>query len=110
LSVEEPQKIDIVATRPGSREVRLVITDHLSWSDEEAHLLLLQQKLNTYIAFVESGQVLKVNTPKVPPDAQITVVVAAQYAPTETARVFFQQVSVVLSDLGVSFTFELRGG
>lgn len=110
MSVAEPQKIDIVATRPGSREVRLVITDHLPWSDEETHLLLLQEKLNTYIAFVESGQVLKATTPKVPPNPEITVVVAAQHAPPETTAGFFEQVREILSGLGVAFLIELRRG
>ena len=85
-----------------------MITDHLPWSDEEAHLLLLQEKLNTYIAFVESGQILKVSTPKVPPDPQITLVVAAQHSPTENAKAFFQQVEGILSGLGMAFVFELR--
>jgi hypothetical protein len=38
-------------------DVHLVISDHLDWDENEGeHLLLLQHKVNTYLAFVEGGQ------------------------------------------------------
>lgn len=33
------------------------MVDPLDWSDEQAHLLLLEAKLNAYLAFIESGEV-----------------------------------------------------
>jgi hypothetical protein len=108
MSIEEPQKIDIVATRPGSKEVRLVITDHLPWSSEGTHLLLLQEKLNTYIAFVESGQLLKLTSPKVPLDPEIIVVIVAKHPPTSAAETFLERVKEVLSGIGIGLLCELR--
>ena len=35
----------------------LTIVDSWSWDNEREHLLALQEKLNTYFEFVESGQV-----------------------------------------------------
>ena len=57
MSVEEPAKIDFAAFDPKAGEVRLIISDHLDWTEEGEHLLLLQSKLNSYLAFVESGEI-----------------------------------------------------
>jgi hypothetical protein len=35
----------------------LVITDHLVWGDKGDNLQLLQDKLNTYVAFIENGEI-----------------------------------------------------
>lgn len=36
-----------------------MVCDHIDGSDEDAHLSLLQDKLNTYLAFIESGEVFE---------------------------------------------------
>ena len=110
MSIEETQKIDFVGTRPDSQEVRLVMTDHLDWRDPQAHLMLLQEKLNAYIAFVESGQIYEMEKPEVRRGAEITIVVAAkEEPPTETAD-FFEQVKEVLSGSGICFLVQIQEG
>jgi len=42
--------------------LRLLITDHLEWSDEVNHLLVLQEKINAYIGFCENHQYNQVYT------------------------------------------------
>ncbi|HLH96522.1 MAG TPA: DUF6572 domain-containing protein [Xanthobacteraceae bacterium] len=57
MTVEQNDKIDFVAFNRKSGDVHLIISDHLDWDENEgAHLLALQDKLNTYLEFVESGQ------------------------------------------------------
>ena len=108
MSVEEPQKIDMIATRPDSDEVRLVISDHLDWRDVQRHSLRLQEKLNTYIAFVESGQVHDLEDPKVPVGSRITIVVAAQEQPPPESAAFFEQVAEILSGIGIGFLVQVH--
>ncbi|WP_407700513.1 DUF6572 domain-containing protein [Steroidobacter gossypii] len=36
--------------------VCLAVVDDLDWSDEHDHLLILQETLNTHLAFIESGE------------------------------------------------------
>ena len=57
MSVDETQRVDFVSLDPATNEVVLTISDHLDWSDVGEHLLLLQAKLNSYIALVEGGGV-----------------------------------------------------
>ena len=57
MTIEEVDKIDRLAFDRKNGDVFLVISDHLAWDEDEGeYLLALQAKLNTYLEFVESGQ------------------------------------------------------
>ena len=62
MTIEETNKIDIISAFPGGGVVYLSVVDHLPWSDPqggaisvEEHLYLLQEKLNAYLEYVDSG-------------------------------------------------------
>jgi hypothetical protein len=106
MSISETDKIDIVATRPDSTVVRLVIADHLPWDDLDAHGRLLQDKINTYLDFVASGQLGRMREPKVPASPEIWIVLAAQHRPTVPASEFLGRVEEFLRGLGMKFALE----
>ena len=54
MSVKNVNVIDFVSIDLNT-DVALTISDHLEWDDNNEHLLILQNKINTYISFVESG-------------------------------------------------------
>lgn len=58
MSVENTQIIDLIGIDNSSDECVLTISDHLEWSLENNHILLLQEKINTYLSFIESGEIL----------------------------------------------------
>ena len=108
MSILDTDKIDIVGTRPGSSLVRLVIADHLDWADFQGHAELLQAKVNTYLGFVESGQLKSMSNPPVPPDARVEILLAAQHAPNGQALEFLEQVRLFLQQAGISFIVEVK--
>lgn len=57
MSIENPKTIDSIGVDKKTGKVVLKIFDHLDWEDEHEHLLLLQTKINTYLSFIESGEV-----------------------------------------------------
>lgn len=61
MSITNPRVIDFWAIpKRELHDLVLVITDHLEWggkAEQGEHLLLLQEKINTYIAFIESGEI-----------------------------------------------------
>ncbi|MGX9362745.1 DUF6572 domain-containing protein [Pantoea ananatis] len=61
MSIEEINKIDFINTSNEDDELVLLgITDHLSWGDDvNEHLLLLQDKVNAYLNFILSGQMIE---------------------------------------------------
>lgn len=56
MSVIETDKIDGVGKGEEKGELMLLITDHLDWKNEQEHLMTLQNKINSYLGFIESKQ------------------------------------------------------
>lgn len=110
MSVIETGKIDIVATRPGSRLVKLVVADHLPWDDSDGHARLLQDKINTYIAFVESGQLARLKEPKLPESPEVHIEVVLQHAPTSRAKEFLRGIDGFLRGIGLGFEWRVEEG
>lgn len=59
MSVVESNKIDAMGKSKENRELIFLITDHLDWENEHEHLLILQNKINSYLEFIESKQYLE---------------------------------------------------
>lgn len=55
MSIEDSKVIDIIGMAPDGSFVTLTATDHLEWGTRE-HLMMIQEKLNSYLAFIESGE------------------------------------------------------
>lgn len=104
MTVSEAGVVDFVAVDKATGKCTLTITDHLEWSDQE-HLLQLQEKINCYLAFIESGQILE-QFPKAKENS-ITINVVMLYEPTEEAMNFLKQASTVISGAGFSLTWEV---
>lgn len=86
MSIEQTDVVDIVSTERMSGNVVLTVSDHLDWSDSTAHQLLLQSKLNRYLAFVESGEILE-SYPKAK-DRPIVFNVVFKFPPDDAGREF----------------------
>jgi hypothetical protein len=110
MSITEPRVIDIWAIPkepPGN--VLLLITDHLEWgskAEQGEHLLLLQEKINTYIAFIESGEIYT----EIPGALGMHPVirVLGLYELPEQAECFIERVTETLEAVGIGFEFELE--
>ena len=57
MYVEQLDVVDVIGTDK-SGHVILTISDHSDWSNSEEHQVILQAKLNKYLAFVASGKLL----------------------------------------------------
>jgi len=108
MSILETEKIDMIGTRPGNNLVKLVVADHLDWEDVDAHCRLLQEKINTYIAFVESGQLAQTTEPPIPPNPQVTIALAVPQQPSDHAMEFLRQVKSFLANIGMGFSIEVH--
>jgi hypothetical protein len=103
MSIEDLNSVDFIGIE-NNEKVILTISDHLAWNKE--HLLLLQEKLNLYLSFIESGEILESY-----PDAQgkdIKIIVVCKHQPTEEALAFMANVSSVISQAGFEFGHECK--
>jgi hypothetical protein len=57
MTITKTNEIDYIGIDKKTDHVILSIVDDLDWIDEQIHLLLLQEKLNTYLRFIESGEI-----------------------------------------------------
>lgn len=108
MSVEQPDTIDIVSTDRTTGHVVLAISDHLDWSESTAHQRLLQNKLNRYLAFVESGEILQSY-----PDAKdrpVEFKVVFQFPPDEAGQAFLARVRPITESAGFSLRDEVFTG
>jgi Family of unknown function (DUF6572) len=58
VSLGNPAVVDFLGTLPDRSAVVLTLVDDWDWTDEVRHLRALQQKLDAYFAFIESGEML----------------------------------------------------
>ncbi len=60
MSVTETNVIDQIGISKED-EINLIISDHLEWGDNtNNHLYTLQEKINSYISFIESEEIFEV--------------------------------------------------
>lgn len=85
MTVEQTSVVDIAYIDQKTGIVRLSVTDHLQWEGE--HLLALQEKINSYLSFVQSGEVF--NTLPGAEGKKIQIELIRKYKPTEEALHFF---------------------
>lgn len=105
MSIAEAQVIDIISTDPESGCVTLTATDHFGWGNGE-HLMMLQNKLNSYLAFVESGEVFDSY-----PNAkgkQIKLEVVCQHEPDAEAIKFFALCGEAIENAGFGFSYRVH--
>ncbi len=102
MSVDQPDVIDVISFDPLAQETVLTISDHLDWSDTARHQELLQQKLNAYLAFVESGEILAKY-----PDAErgrISFRIVLKYRPDNEGSLFLKRAQEVVESAGFAWS------
>jgi hypothetical protein len=106
MSVDQTDKIDFMWKDDQSGRVMLTITDHLDWKkkDEAEHLLLLQEKLNTYLYFIESGQLSKAKPAY--KGLPVVIHVRAKYKLSREAAKFYKLAEKSAADVGASLEFD----
>lgn len=106
MSVEQTKFIDFISTDDISGNIRLTISDHLNWSDKRNdHLLILQNKINTYLAFIESGQLYEEY-----PSAKgknVIIQVVGKYSLNDEAKKFYEIVTEIVRNAGFELQFQL---
>lgn len=105
MSVDQPAVVDFRWKDEANNRAVLTISDHLDWEEEGEHLLLLQDKLNHYLEFIESGQLIEAK-----PEFKglpVLIHVAAQYPLSGQAAKFYERAKERAADFGCSLEFDL---
>jgi hypothetical protein len=105
MSVDNKDVIDFVSIDKDENAV-LTITDHLEWDEENEHLLILQDKINTYLGAIESGELYEKYPKAVNKNIYIRIV--SLHEPNEEGYIFLEKVKEILETAGYNFIFKLK--
>ena len=108
MSVQQIDTVDYIYVEAQSEEPVLVVSDPLGWtsSEEDPHIELLTEKLNTQMAFVNTGQIAEV-WPAFHEGVQVWVEVAGRCALSRRAEAFYQHAREVLAGANMGLRFML---
>lgn len=110
MSVTDAKTIDMWGIpKWDSNKIILGIADHLEWGEKTQqgeHLLVLQEKINNYIAFIESGEIYT----EIPGALGKSPVIRVQgkYELSEQGELFVDSVVETLKEVGIGFEFVLN--
>jgi hypothetical protein len=104
-TIEDSNVVDFVGTDTSHDGITLAISDHLDWEREDEHLLLLQEKINRYLSFIESGEVFErvseIRGRQYPKTSPITVRIYFRCELSARARDFVEGAREVLESIGL---------
>ncbi|RDI38383.1 DUF6572 domain-containing protein [Falsibacillus pallidus] len=107
MSIEDKDKIDSIGINKETGIVTLALTDHLDWSNEYEHLVLLQDKINLYVSFLESGEVYE-SYPQAK-GKNFEIKIFSKFDLTENALEFLNVAYSTVKEAGFNLSFEVSG-
>jgi hypothetical protein len=109
MSIDNIKVVDFTGVDKESGDVILTISDHLPWTDSISenrnHLNLLEGKINTYLQFIESGQLVEDY-----PDAKgkkVVINVVGKFTLNYDAIIYFEKAEKVIANAGFKLSFQL---
>ncbi|WP_345817713.1 DUF6572 domain-containing protein (plasmid) [Paraburkholderia sp. PREW-6R] len=106
MSILDENVVDIIGVDPKKGLARLVIADHLEWTNPvEEHLLLLQEKINSYLCFLEGGE-LQQHYPD-SKGCRCEIEIAMKYEPSSEALRFIGKAREIIQGSGFDLTYQV---
>lgn len=98
MAVDNTKTIDLIGIDNKTGIVILTISDHLDWKETDTHLILLQDKINCYLRFIESGEIYETY-----PEAKnknITIQIVKKHSLPIEGENFFTIVKKIVNEAG----------
>jgi hypothetical protein len=105
VSVDQVGVVDVVSVDQETGQVVLSVSDHLDWSDSTDHQNILQKKLNAYLAFVESGEIVERHP--FARDRPVVFKVVFKFKPDREGEAFLARAREVIESAGFHLQFEV---
>ena len=107
MSIEQTNTVDFVTIDNTSGDALLTISDHLPWNENEGvHLELLQSKLNSYLRFVESGELVR-EFPEIR-DRSIVINLVGMFPLSEQAKIFIGRARDAVQNAGIQLRCKIQ--
>lgn len=109
MSVDITEAIDMISESKKTGAVQLIISDHLPWEDTGAHIAILQRKIDRYMIFIQSGEILTMS-PFSKSKPKVIQVYFMVDPPTGTATKYLSEVKRQIGKAGVGFEWGIFDG
>lgn len=107
MSIDQEGILDFVAVDDSKNEVNLFVTDHFSWDESvNEHLFMLQEKINTYIAAIESGELVEKYPLAKGRKPVIKVIGKYRLPDSEIVKKFYEEAISTVREAGFDLRFE----
>lgn len=106
MPIDETNIIDLIGIDKVTGNVVLTISDHLDWNDVTAHLKLLQEKINNYLMYIESGEIY-VSYPNAK-GRRFVIEIVGEYELSLEGKTFIDKANAITKDIGVDLIFSLN--
>lgn len=99
MSVLDTETIDMMGIDKKTGALSLLITDALGWDEDvEEHLELLQDKINSYLGFIEGDQILEHHLDA--REREIEILIMFKESLSDPALEFLDYANTVLTEAG----------
>ncbi|WP_199545403.1 DUF6572 domain-containing protein [Paraburkholderia kururiensis] len=106
MSICDLGVVDIIGVDPNEGVARLIISDHLEWINPiDEHLLLLQEKINGYLRFLEGGELEQHY-----PDSKgcgCEIEIAMKHEPSDEALRFVERARKIIQSAGFDLIYKV---
>ena len=102
MSLDNPEKVDAIGKLNDENTIILSIIDSWNWDNYKKHLHALQDKINGYFEFVESGQIYMDY-----PDAfgkNLRIEIISRYPIPNAGVDFLAKAAIVAAELDIAMT------
>ena len=105
MGIKDINIVDSIGTSITKKNtVSLLISDNLDWENEHEHMVIMQNKINTYLNFIESSEIYS-KFPKAK-GKQFEILIYATHRLTPNAKEFIFKVKNVISKSGYFLSWE----
>ena len=105
MTIEQTEVIDLISKNTQKGYVSLIICDHLEWDEKNEKLLVLQDKINSYLNFAESGQIFEEYPSAI--GNKINIELDCMYYPSEEGVKFLTLIKPVIEGAGLTFKWRV---
>ena len=99
MTIEQTEVVDFIGI--DEKRANLLILDDLEWGlDDEEHLFLLQEKVNSYLRFFENGEMHEKYPNSLGKNVEFEI--AFKFFPSEKCEWFLEQLKPILSGAGIT--------
>ena len=97
MTIEQIDVVDFISEDENGN-INLSISDHLEWDEKMEHIYMLQEKINKYLSFIESGEISE-HCDNIK-DKKIIINVIYKYEPSDVAHEFLEKFKSVIEEAG----------